>query len=126
MYNSQKDFHKKLLGRIGEKQVVNYLKKNKFKILEKNYKTSLGEIDIIAKDGEYICFVEVKARVNDNYGTPSEAVTPEKQRHIALTATLYLKNNSLLDAYCRFDVAEVYVDDNGKYTVNYIKDAFYA
>ena len=124
MYNSQKDFHKKLLGQVGEKQVVKYLKKNKFKILEKNYVSPVGEIDIIAKDGDYICFIEVKTRINENYGTPSEAVTIDKQRHIALTATSYLKKKSLLDAYCRFDVAEVLFDDNQDFTINYIEDAF--
>ena len=124
MYNSQKDFHKKLLGQVGEKQVVKYLKKNKFKILEKNYTCPVGEIDILAKDGDYLCFLEVKTRVNENYGTPSMAVTPDKQRHIALAATSYLKRKSLLDAYCRFDVAEVLFEDNDNFAINYIEDAF--
>lgn len=126
MYNSQKDFHKKLLGRLGEKQVVKFLKKKGYKILERNYKTPLGEIDVICADKEYVCFVEVKTRENLNFGLPSEAVTPEKQRHIALTATAYLKAKDLLDSFCRFDVAEVmfFDGDKTKFEINYIEDAF--
>ena len=116
--------YNKELGQIGENIAKNYLKQQGYRIIKTNFSNKIGEIDIIAKDGDYICFIEVKTRVNENYGTPSMAVTPDKQRHIALTATSYLKKKSLLDAYCRFDVAEVMFDDNDNFTINYIEDAF--
>ena len=79
MQIAQKNFYKKLLGRAGEKLAVDFLKKKGFKILKTNYKTVVGEIDIIAQDREYIVFIEVKTRSSDNYGLPREAVDRKKQ-----------------------------------------------
>ena len=119
MQTTQKNFYKKLFGEVGEKQAVKYLKKQKCKILEKNYTTHLGEIDIICKDGEYTVFVEVKTRKNNNYGEPSEAVNKFKRQKYFKVATEYLMRKGLLDSPCRFDVIEI---ENGK--INHIKDAF--
>ena len=116
---SQKDFHKKLLGLVGEKTAVKYLKSQKYKILETNYKRSTGEIDIIAKDGDYIVFVEVKTRTNDACGMPSEAVNHKKQLKYLKTAEFYLLEKSLNDMPCRFDVIEIL---DGQ--INHINNAF--
>ena len=120
MPNSQKDFHKKLLGKLGEKQAVKFLKKNKYKILETNYKRLTGEIDVIALDGDCVVFVEVKTRTSDAFGMPSEAVNLQKQVKIQKTAQYYLVENGLLDMPCRFDVIEIL----GK-EINHINNAFY-
>ena len=88
-------------------------------ILEYNYYTSYGEIDIIAKDGVCIVFVEVKYRKNANFGLPREAVNFQKQNKLRLVATSYIRKYRLLDKQCRFDVIEIL----GK-EITHIKDAF--
>ena len=119
MQITPKNFYKKLFGKVGEKQAVKYLKSQKYKILEKNYTTHLGEIDIICKDKEFTVFVEVKTRATDAFGAPSEAVNKRKQQKYFKVATEYLMRNNLLETPCRFDVVEI---ENGK--INHIKDAF--
>lgn len=120
MFNSSKNFHKKILGAVGEKSAVNFLKKQGYKILEKNFKTRVGEIDIIAKDGEEIVFVEVKTRTSDNFGEPSEAVNHKKQEKYHYVAEQYLLKKGLQEAICRFDVIEVKSEQ-----INHIKSAFF-
>ena len=119
MQIAQKNFYKKLLGRAGEKLAVDFLKKKGFKILKTNYKTVVGEIDIIAQDKEYIVFIEVKTRSSDNYGLPREAVDRKKQEKYYKTATFYLQKEKKTDANCRFDVVEI---ENGQ--INHIFNAF--
>ena len=119
MSPSQKDFHKKLLGLVGEKTAVKHLKSQKYKILETNYKRSTGEIDIIAKDGDCTVFVEVKTRTSDVYGMPSEAVNVQKQLKYRKTAEFYLLEKGLSDSPCRFDVIEIL---DGQ--INHINNAF--
>ncbi len=116
---AQKNFYKKLLGRIGEKEAASYLKKQGYTIVEKNYKNVFGEIDIIAKDGEYTVFTEVKTRTGEEFGAPCEAVDYRKRQKYAKIAKCYLAGKGLTDTACRFDVIEV---ENGK--INHIKDAF--
>ena len=110
----------KKLGNIGEQIIVEYLKKNSYKILERNFYTRCGEIDIIAKDKEEIVFVEVKTRSGVEFGQPSEAVNKIKQRHMRRAAQYYLYKSKLLNSFVRFDVAEVLMN-NGKFNVNHIK-----
>ena len=120
MLSSQKDFHKKILGLVGEKSAVKYLKSKKYKILETNYKRVTGEIDIIAKDQtEQVVFIEVKTRTGHEYGNPSEAVTQKKIEKYYRVATEYLQREKLLDSPCRFDVIEI---ENGQ--INHIFNAF--
>ena len=119
MQIAQKNFYKKLLGRAGEKLAVDFLKKKGFKILKTNYKTPVGEIDIIAQDNDAIVFIEVKTRSSDNYGLPREAVDGKKQEKYYKTATLYLQKEGKMDSSCRFDVVEI---ENGQ--INHIIDAF--
>lgn len=119
MPHSPQDLHKKLLGKKGERLVEAYLKTLGCKILERNYRTPFGEADIIAKDGDEIAFIEVKARTSDKYGTPKEAVGKDKQRRYYQIAQHYwLKTGQEPNA--RFDVAEVL--ENG--TIEYYKNAF--
>lgn len=120
MQITQKNFYKKFLGRAGEIKAAKFLENKGYKIVAKNFKTRLGEIDIIAKDKECIVFIEVKTRSGDGYGAPCEAVNRKKQEKYFAVATQYLQNNKLLDCECRFDVVEI---ENGE--INHIENAFY-
>ena len=91
----------------GEVAAKAYLQEKGYRILEENYAGKIGEIDLIAKDGEVVVFVEVKARETTAYGQPIEAITPQKVRKIALTAQQYLVHKRLMGASVRFDVVEV-------------------
>ena len=106
------------IGQKGENIATRYLRLRLYKILERNYRRKTGEIDIIAKKGGYIIFIEVKYRNNTNKGLPIEAVTPINQRQIKRTAEIYILENKY---YCnmRFDVIEIL----GK-KVEHIKNAF--
>ena len=112
-------------GKKSESIAVNHLKKKKYKILEQNYRTKLGEIDIIAKDGDTIAFVEVKSRKTDHFGHPKWAVTPQKQRKISMVALQYLKATKQFHTRARFDVVSISLIQN-KPVVEVIKNAFEA
>jgi putative endonuclease len=111
------------LGKQGEESAVILLKKNGYKILARNYKTKLGEIDVIALDKGTLCFVEVKTRSSDRFGAPAEAVSGFKQRQISKAALCYLKEKKLLERKARFDVVCV-VYSREKPQPELIKDAF--
>ena len=109
----------KIKGNIGEELASNFLKKEKYKILQRNYKNSIGEIDIIAKDKKTIVFIEVKARSTQIYGSPCEAVDRRKQQKIHNVASVYLSQKHLENNEIRFDVIEVLDGE-----INHIKDCF--
>jgi len=111
------------LGIRGEETAVNLLKENGYKILVRNYKTRLGEIDIIAKDKDTFVFIEVKSRHSDRFGLPAEAVSRHKQRQISKAALSFLKENNLLNKKARFDVISV-IDSEGMPKLDLIKNAF--
>ena len=111
-------------GKTGENAAEKYLKKNGYTILERNYRKTYGEIDIIAKHGENIAFVEVKTRKSDLYGTPAEFVTKSKQKKIIKTAYSYIQKYDL-DAEFTFDIIEVYIDGLRVKDINHIIGAFY-
>ena len=119
MQIAQKNFYKKLLGRVGEKKSAEYLKKKGYKIIKTNYKTPMGEIDIIAQDKSVTVFIEVKTRSSDEYGAPSEAVNYKKQEKYFKVATYYLQREGKMDSECRFDVIEI---EDGQ--INHILNAF--
>ena len=111
-------------GNLGENEACRYLRKNKYKILVRNYRQRCGEIDIIAQKDENIAFVEVKTRSKTEYGNPSEAVTYTKQQKIKKTAMFYIGENNI-DADFTFDIIEVIIDNKKVVSVNHIKNAFY-
>lgn len=113
----------KATGNFGEDLTEKYLRKKKYKILDRNYSCKYGEIDIIACNKQYILFVEVKTRSENYIYTPSEAVTKSKQLKLLKTATLYLKYNNF-NLQPRFDVCEVFIFSNKKPEINYIENAF--
>ena len=109
------------LGVDGENIAVQYFQKNKYRIIEKNFRCKQGEIDIIAKDKNEIVFVEVKTRTNSNYGAPIDAVTYFKRKHMLKTIKYYLFLNKLENNFIRIDVIEIY-NKNNKYFVHHIKN----
>ena len=111
------------LGKFGEESAIDLLKTNGYRILARNYKTKLGEIDIIARDKDTVCFIEVKTRHSDRFGLPQEAISRSKQRHIAKVALMFLKENNLLSKRARFDVISImHSEDTSK--LDLIKNAF--
>ncbi|MGN1432398.1 MAG: YraN family protein [Ruminococcus sp.] len=120
-----KKFSTQKIGETGEMYVAEFLKKKKYKIIEKNYRKRYGEIDIIAENKNYLVFVEVKTRHTDSMTSAADAVNRHKQLKIIKTASLYLAENET-EKFCRFDVCEVYVnEDNLKLeNINYIEGAF--
>ena len=112
-------------GDLGEAIATKFLKKSGYKILELNYRTPLGEIDIIAKDKETIVFVEVKTRSSKKFGLPGEAVNYQKQRHIRNSALYYLKSKGLLDKVsARFDVISILMSNITDYEIEHLQNAF--
>ena len=109
----------KVVGDSGEDRAVEYLKNNGYRIVKRNFKNKLGEIDVIAYDKDILVFVEVKTRSSDMFGLPREAVNLQKQRKIRLVATSYIKAYKLFDKICRFDVVEVLPD-----SIEILKDCF--
>ena len=109
----------KLKGDFGEEKAAKYLKKQKYKILKRNFKNTVGEIDIIAKQGSAVIFVEVKTRMDEAFGFAAEAVDLKKQQKIRNVAALYAQKYGISDF--RFDVVEVYLKDD---RINHITNAF--
>ena len=116
------------LGNLGEKAALKYLTDNSYKIIRTNYRVGrLGEIDIIANNGEYLCFVEVKTRSSTAFGLPSEAVTYRKQATIRKIASIYI-NHLEKEPPVRFDVVEIIGTQKGNElnikSINLLQNAF--
>ena len=94
-------------GKFGEKIAENYLVKNGYKILERNFRTKFGEIDIIAEKGNFIIFVEVKYRKNPEFGKAEEAINPYKLKRIYNTSQFYLNNFYFKNKQPRIDVIAI-------------------
>jgi len=104
--------NKRRLGGCYEHVAAEYLRQQGYTILEQNFYTRIGEIDIIARENKYLCFVEVKYRTGFAYGHAAEAVTYGKQRTICRVASLYMKAKKLpLTTPVRFDVVSVQGED---------------
>jgi len=121
-------FWNKLFGDRGERAAVNFLKQQGFRIVERNYSTPLGEIDIVAVDGTTIVFVEVKTRSSLIAGRPEEAVTNEKQKKLTQMALAYLKKHKLLEHPARFDVVAIVWPDEARepQEIRHLRNAFAA
>jgi putative endonuclease len=110
-------------GRFGEEKVCEYLLKRGYSIIARNYRIKGGEIDIIAENGDYIAFVEVKTRKPDSMVTGFEAVDRRKQGLIIRTAAEYCRRNpNLLQP--RFDIAQVIVSKEEVLSMEYIENAY--
>jgi putative endonuclease len=111
------------LGRLSEDMAERFLKGKGYRILERNYRSVFGELDIIAKDGDCIVFVEVKSSRSPLFGPPSARVGRDKKRHMARCALSYMKRASSVDSICRIDVVSISLDKE-KASIELIKDAF--
>ncbi len=118
MLNKQQIF-----GKISESIAEKHLRKKGYKILERNYSTNIGEIDIIAKHKKTIVFIEVKARKSDRFGAAKYAVTLKKQKKISMVALSYLKKTENINSRARFDVVAIN-ESRGGSSIEIIKNAF--
>lgn len=115
---------RKRRGNEGEALVAQYLRRKQYTILETQFRTRHGEIDLIARSPEDIlCFVEVKTRKDNHFTAAREAVTLSKQRRLYAAAQIYLMQHCDAEPLCRFDVAEVYLTGNTP-SIHYIAQAF--
>ncbi len=112
------------LGVLGEELACHFLRAQGYQVFLKNFTCSLGEIDLIAKEGGVLAFVEVKTRRHEGMGHPAEAVTRFKRRQIVNTASWYLKRYGLRDLPCRFDVVSVLLPAGQEPRIELIRDAF--
>lgn len=115
---------RRALGAAGEAAAAGYLQRRGFRIVERNVRSRLGEIDIVAQDGEVIVFVEVKGNRDRRCGAPEEMVTPAKQRRLARLASWYLQRQGWLGRAARFDVVAVDWDSSGVKGLRHFPDAF--
>ncbi len=111
----------RIKGKTGEEIAAKYLKKKGYRILHRNYKTDLGEIDLIVTDDDRLVFVEVKSRTGEQFGEPAEAVTYQKQRKISQVAAQFITRHMLRGVAARFDVVEVFLAED---RIRHIEDAF--
>lgn len=113
------------LGLKGEDEAVKYLQANGYRILERNYRCRIGEVDIIAMDRETLVFIEVKARTGTLFGYPQEAVSVKKQKKIRTVSRQFLYLKKIQDVNCRFDVLAIKMDNNWQpVSIDHIKNAF--
>lgn len=111
--------NKRKTGAVYEQKAAEYLEKAGCRILEMNYRCRAGEIDIVARDGQYVVFCEVKYRSGSLAGSPLDAVDYKKQQVIFRCAQFYLAEHRLQDVPCRFDVIGIEGEE-----ITHIKDAF--
>lgn len=111
---------RKVTGRTGEDAAVRHLEKMGYTILERNYRVRTGEVDIIARDEEYLVFIEVKTRRSKTFGSPFEAVDTRKQQQIIQVASSYIRGK---EVSVRFDVVAVHLSGQDAH-VKVMKDAF--
>ena len=114
---------KKELGKRGEELALRFLRKNGYKVIERNYICKMGEMDIIAQEKDTLVFVEVKTRTSMAFGPPQLAVNPTKQMQLSKVALNFLKEKRLEDVKARFDVVAIVLKPAGE-EVELIKDAF--
>jgi putative endonuclease len=112
------------VGERGEIAAVAALRRRGYAVLERNFRTPAGEIDVVAEDGGVLCFIEVKWRRTAARGHPAEAVTPEKQRRLARAAEGYLARHGRRGSACRFDVVAILAPDGEEPVVEICADAF--
>ena len=113
---------KNIYGKRSEIIASDFLKTKGYKILATNYKNKIGEIDVIAQDGEYIVFVEVKARHTKAFGNPLEAINVHKQQKVRNVASIYLMQRKKMNSLVRFDAISILGIENPE--IDHIIDAF--
>lgn len=115
--------HRQSLGKRGEDLACEELEKRGYVIVDRRFRTRCGELDIVARDGAVLVFVEVKARSGSDFGTPFDSVTWKKRQRLSQMAASYLFVKRLAGAACRFDVVAI-LERRGTRTVELLKGAF--
>ncbi|NTU88356.1 MAG: YraN family protein [Actinobacteria bacterium] len=115
---------KRELGARGEEAAARYLERQEFEILERNWKCSYGEADIIAREDEDIVFIEVKTRKGIEKGMPEDAVTPTKRDRYERIAASFLENNAFVNCFVRFDVIAILVVGENRALLRHHRGAF--
>lgn len=111
-------------GRKGEEAAEKYLSRRGYQIIDRNFRSQQGEIDLIARDGQYLVFVEVKSYSFRCYSSPAAAVRLAKKRSIIHAAETYLYQNKIKDTFCRFDVVTLYRKYDGSRVIELYRNAF--
>jgi putative endonuclease len=111
------------LGRWGEEEAARYLAQHGWEITGRNIRTAYGEIDLVARRGEELVFLEVKTRASTSLGPPEIAITPIKRRHMFESASAYLEEHPELDLAWRIDVAAVTRSEAGTVEILYFENA---
>jgi len=113
----------KELGKKGEEVALRFLKRNGYRILQRNYVCKMGEVDIIARERDTLAFIEVKTRTSTTFGPPQLAVNASKQMQLSKAALYFLKEKKLEEMKARFDVVAILLGPKGE-EIELIKDAF--
>ncbi len=111
-------------GKVGEDMAADFLKKSGYRIIERNYRCKIGEIDIIALDKDILCFVEVRTKNSSSFCRPQQTVTSPKQRKLQKLALYFLAHKKIKNMNCRFDVVAVDIS-KGRSGIEMIKNAFW-
>ncbi|MBI1869824.1 MAG: YraN family protein [Chlamydiae bacterium] len=115
------------VGKEGEKAAEKFLRQKGYKILQRNYRSSLGEIDLVCLDRKKLTFVEVKTNAASNdFGRPESRVDTRKQKQIIRTALGFIKESGAKDFDYRFDVVSVYLKDSSPQRIEHFENAFEA
>lgn len=112
-YSPDTGDYKRKLGQRGEEIATTYLQRQGYLILARNWRCSAGELDIVAREGETLAFVEVRARRGNRFGTAEESITPAKQAKLVELAQIYLQEKGTTDQDWRIDVVAVDLDQRG-------------
>ncbi len=120
----EKPHDNKTLGAYGEELAADFLMAKGYRIFERNFRCKVGEVDIVAKDGSTVIFVEVKTRRSLSFGVPQLAVTAFKQRQIMKAALTWLSKHKLHDAAARFDVVAITLRADSEPAIEHIRNAF--
>jgi len=115
--------HSQGLGKRGEELAAKFLIRKKYKILARNWRDRGGEIDIVARDGGTLVFVEVKTRASDSFAQPVESVGYRKQDKLRRLAERYIAQQDLANCQARFDVISI-IDQGGKPAIEHLENAF--
>lgn len=116
-------FERQALGKRGEDLALDYFLKRKYRLLERNYRCSLGEADLVFEKDKSLVFVEVKTRTSRLFGEPEEAVSFHKKRKLAQIAEFYLKESRFAGSEIRFDVLSVVLAENGAPEIIHFENA---
>ena len=111
-------------GRAGERLAERFLRKKGCRVIRRNCRSSLGEIDLVMRDGDEVVFVEVKTRTSRQWGEPEDAVTPSKQRKIGREAVRFATRHNLRERPLRFDVVAVLLEDGAEPEFRHYENAF--